>query len=226
MGRIGVVELLVIAPCCACSALSGLDDFEVREVDLGGAAGAGGSMGGALPSGGTGGTPDGGAGGEGGADTCGNGAVDANEECDDANTNAGDGCDACVVECPSGIQEPVTFHCYVYEGLLNAWDGAEAACTSLGPGWQLAAISSQSERGFLSGAGVLPTQAWLGARDPNNDDQFVWNNGEPWGYAPWYGNNPDDGVQCLTYAPSYGFVDRPCYESYPRVCELTPAGTP
>ena len=50
----------------------------------------------------------------GGTGGCGDGFIQAGEECDDGNTLAGDGCEACVVVCSglSEVKDAVTHHCY------------------------------------------------------------------------------------------------------------------
>ncbi len=69
----------------SCNVVSGLDAFEVD-------AASGGSTGGGNGGASTGSSGEGGAGGGPLPEPCGNGALDAGEECDDGNTAAGDGC--------------------------------------------------------------------------------------------------------------------------------------
>ena len=65
---------------------------------------------------------------------CGDGAQEGDEQCDDGNTNPGDGCDAnCLIEtlCPDGIVAG-TEQCD--DGNAVAGDGCDASC-QLEPGW-------------------------------------------------------------------------------------------
>ncbi len=240
----GVLRLgaILLTFSCGCHVVSGLDGFEEGPPAVGGGSGGSGGIGGQAAGGagsggeggevGAGGLGAGGLGGTGGTHVapCGNGTVDAGEECDDGNTEGQDGCDAnCVVEC-NGTKNDQTFHCYRSNSNTNNWETAEARCNDLGPGWTLAAITSVEERNFIDDTNVTNGQSWLGGHDPNGDDNFEWTNMEPWGFAPWYSGNPDSGRLCVTYYELSGsqndaFTDKDCSFNYPSLCELTPAGT-
>src|SRR5690606_28937535 len=63
--------------------------------------------------------------------TCGNGVIDAGEQCDDGNLTAGDGCsNECKVECSgSGLFfNTDTYNCYRYIDATQKWSDAENAC--------------------------------------------------------------------------------------------------
>ncbi len=58
-------------------------------------------------------------------------------------------------------------------------------------GGYLAAIGDETENEFL--AGILTIQsAYIGLNDANNEGQFTWSNGEPFGYSNWYPQQPND----------------------------------
>jgi cysteine-rich repeat protein len=178
---------------------------------------------------------------------CGDGMVDASEECDDGGTTAGDGCDgSCLVECsgPQTAKHPTTHHCYEFiDNALVTWDQARTQCMALGSGWDLATITSAGERDFVDDTLALPEgtafanddpyQYWLGGRDLTQQDQFEWVNGEPWSYTPWDTNpqDPSNGNQdCIRLRAIQGtsndvFRDAVCTLTSSIVCELQPAGT-
>ena len=66
------------------------------------------------------------------------------------------------------------------------WDQANAAAMGIGPGWQLAAITSQAEQDYLADllniAGQSNGQFWVGGfQDPANSaagDNWQWTSGE------------------------------------------------
>ncbi|MEJ7729979.1 MAG: lectin-like protein [Polyangiaceae bacterium] len=199
-------------------------------------AGSGGSGGngasGATSSGGSGGSVD--------PRVCGNGTIEAPEECDDGNDATGDGCAACLVECSGAgeVEDPATHHCYRFAG-EQSWDNALADCTQWGG--HLAAVTSDAEIAFVRPH--LEERTWIGGNEKAKEGQWIWQNGEPWAYAPWNvgepnngGNNtgggPPDDEDCLELydnandiAP-YGFADSDCPAAHVALCERWPAGTP
>jgi len=116
----------------------------------GGSTNDGTGKGGTSSNGGTGGN------GENSTNLCGNGSVDATEECDDTNQVNNDGCDSnCKVECNSNLygwfKDPVGHSCYV---IVNAqretsFDAYRNACRGLGNGFEIAVLCSPQELKFL-----------------------------------------------------------------------------
>jgi hypothetical protein len=167
-------------------------------------------------------------------DPCGNGMLGPGEECDDGNTTAGDSCDAaCVVECVVSL---TTFkrqddnHCYQVVTTPRNWENARADCISLGPGWDLAGISEQTERDYLDDVVNVPSSTYLGGNDRATEGTWEWVNGEPWGYAPWVPGEPNGSGDCARTLDRAGtsndeFRDTNCLSLQPYLCELTPAGS-
>jgi cysteine-rich repeat protein len=194
----------------------------------GGSGGNGGSM--VTSSGGSGGVVD--------PPVCGNDTIERGEECDDGNVASGDGCVACMVECTASgeVEDPDTHHCYRFT-LSQSWDKALTDCT--GWGGHLAAITSDAEIAFVRLH--ITERTWIGGNEKAVEGTWVWENGEPWSYAPWNAGEPNDGggvgggppddEDCLELydandiAP-YGFADSNCPANHVALCERWPAGTP
>lgn len=224
-----------------CTPLLDLEGYEYGapspSTTTGGAGGSGAATGG-DPMGGQGGTggATGGAGGDGGGGgACGNGVVDAGEECDDDGAVDGDGCSAaCLVECSgAGVTEdPATHHCYFEVTAAADWDGARAACLALGNGWDLAALNSIVERDFEDVNDLVTTnQTWLGGADVV-EGVYTWSNGEVWSAeaTSLLGTITGDTEDCIYLNRIIGsgndnFQDADCALPFRSLCELTPAGT-
>lgn len=168
---------------------------------------------------------------------CGDGSINGpNEECDDGNMDANDGCTGCVVDCPQdGYKDPVTHHCYFLVG-ANDWGNRRQECVDTAPGTDAAALSTLPEydtvTAFLESEGDTH-QIWIGGSREGGNQPFVWSNGEPWIYMddepPWSGGFPDAGGDC-TRINAKGSNDRDmrndnCGENKPMLCERTPLGS-
>jgi cysteine-rich repeat protein len=234
------------APAAAPGGSGGVAPTTDAASSAGASGGAGNGAGGASSGGGgLGGGSAASSGGNGGAPPCGNGMLDPEEECDDAGTAAADGCSPdCLVECEGDktVKHPDTAHCYRYiDDMLVAWQPGRDLCQALGPGWDLATITSEEERDFVDEELELPEsgsfqnddpfQYWLGARDPGTQDQYEWLNGEAWSYAPWDDDDPTGGAQdCIRLRALPGptndaFRDAVCELGSSALCEMQPAGT-
>jgi cysteine-rich repeat protein len=216
-------------------------DPRLAPPDAGGpasvAASGSGGAGGAASSAGPGGAAIGGAGTGGTPDPCGNGIIDVAEECDDANSDPTDGCDACQVPCDgvSEFEDPATHACYA---LLpgSTWAAGVDACKAWGG--HLATVTSQPELDFVRT--FVTNNVWIGGNAIAQEDVWIWDDGEPWSFAPWNAGEPnnagglDAGVDedCLElyHVPAnqdpVGFADDTCTHVQPPVCERDPAGTP
>jgi cysteine-rich repeat protein len=188
----------------------------------GGGAGGVGGFGGFGGFGGAGGSV-----GQGGIlNLCGNGAIDAGEECDDMNITIGDGCDACQVNCKANaVEDPATHHCYFFSTISATWMDAKGDCEEIG--YHLATITSQPEMDFLKG--IPSTDLWIGASDSSG--AWTWVTNEPWVYAPWEpmqpNNNGDCGeLGCNAEQDGGTINDVNCAEVQPYLCEWAPPGTP
>jgi cysteine-rich repeat protein len=163
---------------------------------------------------------------------CGNGFVEAPEECDDANDIAGDGCEACVVVCMGAFEakDASTAHCYKADpGATDTWGGARASCVAWGG--DLAAIGGDPEQAFV--ATFLPTSSWLGGTDAATEGAFAWSNGDPFVYTHWNALEPNDANADEDCVEIYGpevttapmvWNDLSCALVLPYLCERKPAG--
>lgn len=242
---LGVMEshafLLVIALTAGAGCV-----HDSARLASGGAGGTGGVAGaGGIPAtGGSGGDGAGGLGGQGGdggeivRPGCGDGVLDpVTEQCDDGNAASQDGCDAlCKVECAAGWFDDATNHCYRLISSVTTWNLARDGCTSLSPGYDLAAISSDVEYAFVEGQLPPPTttmRLWIGGNDLQTEGTFAWSNGESWSFEAWAVDEPNDfnlGEDCVEMRAAggvWGWNDLPCDSMSPTsfLCELTPAGS-
>jgi cysteine-rich repeat protein len=157
---------------------------------------------------------------------CGDGTIQAGEECDDGNGTPEDGCTTCVVDC-IGTKDPITFHCYQFMGMQASWSSAETSC--VGFGGHLATITSQPEYDVVLGVAIQGGEsAWIGASDAASEGDFVWTTGEPWVFEAWGPNEPDGGASqncvLLWRDRNWIFNDFDCGIPSSYVCEWDPAG--
>lgn len=163
-------------------------------------------------------------------DPCGNGAIDAGEECDDANAVADDGCTACVIDCDIAAGElkaAANHHCYRFVMVQQNWSVAEADCVAWGkaPGLgHLASIADATENAFvqaMAGAGI-----WIGASDATTEGVYVWSDGSAFAFDAWAGGEPnDDGTEdCVVLQPNGQWRDTECNNGHVYACERSGAG--
>lgn len=175
----------------------------------------------------------GGVGGSGGSVgvTCGNGKLDAGEECDDTNTVNGDGCDDCDVVCVmNGTKDPTTHHCYVLVNESVEFNTAKLNC-GLIPGHYLASLTAQAEVDFVKD--MSPVDIWIGGSKINGS--WTWVSNEAWTYvdqmAPWRAGQPSGMGDCVELGSSADndagtLNDTDCTYIMPYLCEWNPPGTP
>jgi cysteine-rich repeat protein len=227
------------------SALAGCRQItDLDSLDFSGVGGAGGGsstassgMGGAIASTGSGGGGEGGGvGGEGGAggaggalDSCGNGAVEAPEKCDDGNMNPGDGCNNCGVEfgfvcfgspnqCFRGNTNAVTGRCFFIHPIKMKWGSANQGCKDYGG--TLARIFDQNDQNTVGDISRLE-DIFLGASDTVLEGTFKWVTGEPLTFTAWKDLQPDDymGEDCLVMQITDEWNDVICDTSKPFLCD-------
>lgn len=165
--------------------------------------------------------------------TCGNGVLDADEQCDDALEGMDHGlCDDCAVVCPTvdadGVDQffdPLSRHCYVvYSNVDLGFGPAKAACSAWRPRARLVSITSDAEQNLV--VSHLDSTAFLGAVYENN--AWVWPNEGPMVVSYWQSGEPD-GMACATvetdgdWDSHYSCDD---HESEDVVCEWEPTKTP
>ncbi|HEU4535763.1 MAG TPA: C-type lectin domain-containing protein, partial [Polyangiaceae bacterium] len=200
-----------------------------------GAGGAAAGVGGAAA--GAGGT----AGGAGNA-LCGDGVAEGDEACDSGLPEGNAACNKdCQVVCQTvdgaAFVDPATGHCYVLLGMALSWLDSAARCRDqVAEGGHLIALSSEPEFEFvrrtLLDALSFTGTAWTGANDRASENDFVWENGEPflldgWGWNEAE-NQPGGGTDqnCVASRGDKSFLlhDYACGDDFRPLCERPPPG--
>ena len=191
-----------------------------------------------MPSGITGGKP------EPTPPVCGNGKLEAGEECDDGAPEGRDGCNAsCEVVCShfgEDAVESADFHCYVGFD-QDDFAGATADCEARGG--HLVSISSAAENEVVSS--LVRSSKWIGGFEDvpitsSGTGEYEWVTGEPFTYQNWDDDEPDSAeFRCSGIGPGIGsrcyqhcalmqgggtWVDSRCDVADGYVCEWEPAG--
>ncbi|MEO7036480.1 MAG: lectin-like protein [Polyangiaceae bacterium] len=210
------------------------------------AAGALGSAGSTSFAGsvGTAGSPGAGTGAAGRAEpppaVCGNGIIEAGEQCDDAG-HAGNGCDAsCKVVCSQhgqGSVESADYHCYAGYNQAD-FTGSQQDCVKRGA--HLATISSAAENKLLRP--LVSNSKWLGGNEdvaaalPCNG-AYAWLTGEAFDFINWAPHEPNPGqahcegsnttcyAHCIVMLGDGTWAAQRCDIVDGYVCEWEPAGT-
>jgi cysteine-rich repeat protein len=170
-----------------------------------------------------------GASGDGGivATSCGDGIIEAGEQCDDGPGNS-DAPASSTAACTSACQlraacgdltgalgaaiDPQSGHCYVaWPGPLN-WESARGDCQSRGG--DLASLTSMGEDALVKSIAGGTIRYWLGLYSPPSAPAaFHWVTGEALGYSAFAPGQPDNlggDEWCIVYDPLTGWRDVPC----------------
>lgn len=170
---------------------------------------------------------------------CGNGKLEADEQCDDAGHAGPDGCNsACKVVCSDfgeGAKASSDHHCY--KGFDSAsFEGAELDCVARGG--HLATISSAAEnelaRSFVKNSKWIGGFEDVGATSEGAGD-YEWLTGEPFSFENWDQGEPDRAnffcgggtvchEHCVTLLGDGAWIDNRCDLVDGYVCEWDPAG--
>lgn len=169
---------------------------------------------------------------------CGDGFLQAGEECDDGNAVNNDRCsNACKTICKgSEIKWSVNGHCYIDADYTSysdkTWDAAQAICAET-PGGHLVTITSQAEYDFVYST-VMPdswdaystSPRWIGLNDKAIEGAFVWVTGEPVLVTAWASGEPNNSggnEHCAEMKWSdAAWNDLDCAKARPFVCEIEP----
>jgi len=108
----------------------------------------------------------------------------------------------------------------VHAGPSN-WTAARDACLSSGR--FLATITSQAENdnvnAFLSSAGFLNQDVWLGANRTVPRGSFFWENGEMFSFSAYKSGQPTYNATENCLLTNGQWWDRECENKYPFLCE-------
>lgn len=180
------------------------------------------------------------------APVCGNGLIEAGEECDDAGRAGMDGCDKCKVMCAhygAGTVKSSDNHCY--RGYDEAtFEGALAACEKAGA--HLVTISSATENALVRE--LVNDSKFIGGWEELREGErgsgaYGWVTEEPFTYVNWAQGEPDmrevscGGIiwnsqrcyeHCLVMDGKGTWNDARCDQADGYVCEWEPpaAGKP
>ena len=142
------------------------------------------------------------------APICGDNLLNNNEQCDDGNTLANDGCEAdCTLACGQGTGARSAIvgpnnHCYLgfSQAAVIAWQAAQTQCES--HGGYLVTIDDNAENTLAKSILPQPELApWIGLQDFDNEedltdgipgDDFVWVNQQPNVFRAFQAPQPDD----------------------------------
>lgn len=135
---------------------------------------------------------------------CGNGIIEAGEQCDDAGHAGQDGCAACQVVCShygTGTLASADHHCYAGYGEAP-FEAAREACEELGA--HLATISSSAENSLVQT--LVNESKFLGAFEDvgvmaKGSDDYRWLTGEPFTFTNWAQGEPNKKeTRCSSYS--------------------------
>ncbi len=135
-----------------------------------------------------------------------------------------------MVDCDAAgsFKDPSAHHCYRLVSAKLTFFQATFACQIKGE--YLATLTSAEELAVVSKQ-LKGAEVWIGGQDVKQEGSFVWENGEPWTYAPWKTGEPgdhadqDDCVELTDEPPR--FDDEDCNKKQGYLCERSPAeGSP
>jgi cysteine-rich repeat protein len=167
---------------------------------------------------------------------CGDGIVRPGvEECDDGNTDDGDGCTRSCLRCGGSADQVVwgsDHACYTRHAVAATWSAAQKACAAIGA--NLVVLNGEPETAMLrerflrdGGPGY-----WLGARDFSNHAEYDWLSGNPspgrrrgafdyiFNPAQLVGKEPLPRGQCIALGARAEAAD--CDSPHPFLCERLP----
>jgi Lectin C-type domain len=157
------------------------------------------------------------------AGSCGDGVIQAGEECDDANDKS---CQNCLMHCESGeFKDGVSHHCYRLIKDAVSWNTAKASC-DLSKGY-LAVVTSKEENAFIArhvGAALGPgAEIWLGLTSAKKVWHWDRPNEKPLCAPQWQMAQPDpDGMTCATLHEDGVWTAHQCTSAYGYLCERGP----
>jgi hypothetical protein len=118
--------------------------------------------------------------------------------------------------------------CYFFAADVQTWDGAQDRCRGRGTGWDLVALNSPAENGWVRAMTDPSQDIQIGLDDKALEGTHVWSNGSCTTYTNWEpiglepNNFPPGSEQCVRMTAAAGdqWEDKPCNDGqHPYVCE-------
>lgn len=157
------------------------------------------------------------------AGTCGDGAVQGAEQCDDGGRVGGDGCDAtCLPECVTISDAGTSWRvCPARRDKATQ----VTACAASGGALVVAADAGQAATiARVVRRHLASVDVWLGVNDEATDGTWVLDGGGAPPYLGFGGSEPNggaaEGCAVLDTGMAGGWRDVPCDAAYPALCRL------
>ena len=124
---------------------------------------------------------------------------------------------------------------YLYCATIENWNGADADCATIAPGWALTRVDDRGENAFIEVLGG-GNNVWIGGDDLAVEGQWRWPDGDqfwqgnatgtPVGglYTNWTSGEPGGGTSenCARQTIGGLWGERKCADNYGYVCEGPP----
>ena len=114
--------------------------------------------------------------------------------------------------CPTGTTAFKTNRYKIYTDAVN-WETAKRNCELLGG--HLATVSDFEEQSFIAGLNTSNSELWLGGyRNPENPDEWLWADGEPWQFTSWNPGEPNNteenalSINPANWNDAFGYLKR------------------
>ncbi len=163
---------------------------------------------------------------------------DRGADCDDTDASVFSGaveaCNGIDDDCDGGLDDGAACpgdggeydaHTYFFVTSAASWPDAQAACASWG--YHLVDLRDAAEQTWVWATAEALDDAhrwWQGQSDQDTEGTFVWDGGSPSTFTDWRAGEPNDfggDEDCAAFADDGAgqWVDRPCEELVPYVCE-------
>jgi lectin-like protein len=118
--------------------------------------------------------------------------------------------------------------CYFFSRDVATWDDAQNLCRERGSGWDLVALNSPAENGWVRSETDASADLQIGFNDKDTEGDHVWSNGSCRAFTAWDSstsqpnNTPPGSEQCtrMTVAAGTGWEDKACNDdAHPYACE-------
>ncbi len=144
---------------------------------------------------------------------CGNGAIEGDEDCDDGDTDDGDGCSAtctretgyrctgepsmCETVCSDDLADADAVYqedglCLGYYDVTASWESASSACAAK-TGGRLVATDSEGKNAAVLSI-INDNYSWLGGTDTDTEGTFIWTTDETFWIGTPQHPEPEEGI--------------------------------